>query len=70
MEHRKALTLECPLGILLVPFSLLLFNPKVNKGEKRKEIKFWIESLIINLSRELSFRGTQFQISLESVIEL
>lgn len=44
MEHRKALTLEFPLGVLLVPFSLLLFNPKVNKGEKRKEIKFWIES--------------------------
>ena len=70
MEPRKALTLECPLGVLLVPFSLLLFNPKVNKGEKRKEIKFWIESLIINLARELSFRGTQFQITLESVIEL
>ena len=28
----------------------------------RKEIKFWLERLIINSAEELSFRGTQFHI--------
>lgn len=34
-------------------FFLLLFNPEGNTGRTRKGIKFWIERLIINLSREL-----------------
>ena len=34
-------------------FFWLLFNPEGNRGRTRKGIKFWIERLIINLSREL-----------------
>ena len=34
-------------------FSLTLLNPEGNRGRTRKGIKFWIERLIINLSREL-----------------
>ena len=41
------------LGFTLFFFFLLLFNPEGNRGRTRKGIKFWIERLIINLSREL-----------------
>ena len=41
-------------------FSLILLNPEGNRDGMRRRIKFWIERLIINLARELSFSGTQF----------
>ena len=46
------------------PFSLLLLNPEGNRSGTRKEIKFWIERLIINSAGKPSFRGTQFHIYL------
>lgn len=51
------LCLGGPLRILIgfSPFSLILFNPEGNRGRRRKEIKFWIERLIINLAEELVF---------------
>ena len=44
------LCLGGPLRILIgfSPFSLILFNPEGNRGRRRKEIKFWIERLIVN----------------------
>ena len=37
------------------PLSLLLFNLEGNMCRTRKEIKFWIERLIINSAKELGF---------------
>ena len=44
------------------PFSLIFLNPEGHGGWRctRKGIKFWIERLIINSARELSFRETCF----------
>ena len=46
-----------------LPFSLILLNLEKNKHWTRKGILFWIETLIINSTEELSFSGTQFQSS-------
>lgn len=43
------------------PFSLILLNLERNRFSTRKEIKFWIDILIINSGEELSFTETWFQ---------
>ena len=41
-------------------FSLILLNLEGSRGGTRKGTMFWVERLIINLAKELGFRGTWF----------
>ena len=43
------------------PFSGILLNPEEIMSGTREGMKFWIEKLVINLTNELGFSGTQVQ---------